>query len=88
MKESASVGRLRLFYVEPEARGQGIGARLVDECLRFARQAGYRKVVLWTQGDLHAARHLYEKAGFRRVSAKPHRSFGRKLVGENWELVL
>jgi DNA-binding MarR family transcriptional regulator/N-acetylglutamate synthase-like GNAT family acetyltransferase len=88
VKASAKVGRLRLFYVEPEARGQGIGARLVEECVRFARQVGFRKITLWTQNDLYAARHLYEKAGFRRVREERHRSFGQSLVAETWELVL
>ena len=88
VEKSKTVGQLRLMYVEPKARGLGIGTRLVEECLRFARQAGYRKVVLWTNSVLLAARHVYQKAGFRLIHAEPHKSFGRDLVGETWELTL
>ena len=79
---------MRLLLVEPAARGLGVGTRLVDECLRFARQAGYRSVVLWTQSELDAARRIYERAGFRRGAQEPHQSFGRDLVAETWELAL
>jgi DNA-binding MarR family transcriptional regulator/GNAT superfamily N-acetyltransferase len=87
--KSKTVAKLRLLYVEPSARGLGIGKRLVDECLRFARQVGYKKIVLWTQSELPAARHIYQKAGFRLVLQKKHRSWGRDdLVSEIWELKL
>ncbi|HEV2685859.1 MAG TPA: GNAT family N-acetyltransferase [Actinomycetota bacterium] len=88
VKESARVAKLRLLYVETHARGLGIGRRLVDECVRFARASGYRKLTLWTQNDLHAARHLYALAGFRRVGEERHESFGQKLVAETWALSL
>jgi len=89
VKKSATVAQLRLLYVEPSARGLGIGARLIDECLRFARRARYRKITLWTQSELLAARHLYEKAGFELVAEQRHRSFSRDdLVADTWELKL
>jgi DNA-binding MarR family transcriptional regulator/N-acetylglutamate synthase-like GNAT family acetyltransferase len=88
VKESESVARLRLLFVEPKARRCGIGTQLVNECVKFARQAAYRKIVLWTQSDLHDARDIYKKFGFHRVSKKRHSSWGRSLIGENWELSL
>lgn len=88
VEKSKTVGQLRLMYVEPKARGLGIGSRLADECLRFARQVGYGKVVLWTNSVLLAARHIYEKAGFCLIHSEPHHSFGQDLIGETWELDL
>ena len=80
--------QLRMLLVEPAARGLGIGQRLVSECERFARQAGYRKIVLWTNSVLLAARGIYQKAGYRLVASEAHTSFGHALVGETWEFDL
>ena len=87
VKKSKTVAKLRLLVVEPRARGLGIGKRLVSECVNFARGAGYKKILLWTQSELHSARHLYEQAGCKRIEQKPHQSWGRKdLVAETWGL--
>ena len=89
VKKSETVCKLRLLLVEPWARGLGIGGRLISECVRFARQTGFKKMMLWTQSDLLPARHLYKKAGFSVVASEPHDSWGRKnLVSETWELKL
>ena len=89
VRKSDTVAKLRLLLVESAARGMGIGKRLVNECVNFARSAGYKKIVLWTQSELAAARHLYEQAGFQLVSTKKHSSWSREdLVAESWELKL
>ena len=87
-KVSDDIAQLRLLHVEAQARGLGIGKRLVEECLRFARRAGYQKMTLWTQSNLHAARHIYKQAGFQVVREQQHHSFGKDLTAETWELNL
>jgi DNA-binding MarR family transcriptional regulator/GNAT superfamily N-acetyltransferase len=88
VKDSDEVARLRLLIVEPRARGLGVGRRLVEECVRFARQAGYREVTLWTHSILTAARRIYGSVGFKLVDSETHDEFGPELVGETWTLRL
>jgi DNA-binding MarR family transcriptional regulator/N-acetylglutamate synthase-like GNAT family acetyltransferase len=87
-KDSDEVARLRLLLVEPAARGLGVGKRLTDECIRFARECGYRRMTLWTHSVLSAARHVYAQAGFRLTSSEPRRSFGQDVVSEHWDMSL
>lgn len=88
VRSSETEAKLRLLLVEPKARGLGLGSRLVQECIMFAKGAGYEKLVLWTNSVLKDARNIYSKAGFQMVKQEEHNSFGKELVGETWELEL
>jgi GNAT superfamily N-acetyltransferase len=88
VKQSPTIAKLRLLLVEPHARGYGVGKRLVQTCIDFSREAGYRKLVLWTQSNLVAARGIYASLGFKKVKSQPHREFGVPLIGEYWEMNL
>ena len=88
VRHTDDVAKLRLLLVDPAGRGQRLGHRLVDECIAFAKACGYRKITLWTQSILTAARKIYQEAGFKLVATEPHRSFGQDLIGETWELEL
>ena len=88
VRKSKTVAKLRMLLIEPEARGLGLGKRLVEECITFARAAGYRKITLWTHDFLLAARGIYLAAGFRMVSSEPNQAFGKSMHTEVWELKL
>ncbi len=88
VQSSETIAKLRLLLVEPKARGLGLGTRLVEECIRFARHSGYQKLILWTNSVLVEARHIYQKKGFTLTEQEAHHSFGHDLIGETWELML
>ena len=88
VQHTETVAKLRLLLVDPKARGLGLGTRLVKEAIRFAKRAGYKKLVLWTNSVLIEARHIYKKTGFQLVAEEKHHSFGHDLIGETWELIL
>ena len=88
VKDSDEVARIRLLLVDPKARGLKLGTRLVDECVKFAHEAGYKKITLWTHSVLTAARYVYEKAGFTLTSSEPRRSWSKDVVAEYWDLTL
>lgn len=88
VRKSATVAKLRLLIIDPKARGVGLGKRLTRACIAYARQKGYRKIVLWTQSHLSAARTIYERENFKLKSSEKHFSFGKRLVAETWELRL
>ncbi len=88
VKDKAAVARIRLLLVDPKARGLGLGARLIDESIKFARRAGYQKITLWTHSVLTAARHIYQQAGFKLTGTEQHRSWSKPVVSEFWDLQL
>jgi len=88
VRKSETEAQLRLLILAPAARGFGLGARLTEECLAFARARGYRKMILWTNSNLAAARAIYARRGFLLVHSEPYRGYGQELVGETWELAL
>ena len=88
VRKSKTVAQLRLLILTPEARGLGLGARLSDECISFARAKGYKKITLWTNSCLQEARRIYQRRGFQRVKSEPYQGFGQSLVSETWELAL
>ncbi|MFX0117110.1 MAG: GNAT family N-acetyltransferase, partial [Candidatus Hodarchaeota archaeon] len=88
VQENKTTAKLRLLLVEPKARGLGLGTRLVEECIRFSKKCGYKKIVLWTNNVLADARRIYIKKGFKLIEEEKHHSFGHDLIGENWELTL
>ena len=88
VKDSDDIARIRLLLVEPKARGLGLGAKLTEESVKFARDAGYKRVTLWTHSILTTARHIYKQAGFTLTRSEPHESWGQTVVGEHWDLEL